>query len=692
MSALSKVYIVGTGMGSTDMLTVAAKQAVEGSALVIGASRLLDTFDYLDCDKRALIRTSDIVEALAGAQVDTASVLMSGDVGFYSGAIGLIEALGAPSFDIEVIPGISSVQYFFAKTHQHWDDARVCSAHGRDCDVVAEVRTWGKVFFLTGGTTKVQDICALLDQAGLGNVRVFAGERLSYPDERIVEGTAAELAQQTFADLAVMIVDAGRASAEPDQVQLDFPRLVVAAPRSGSGKTSFTCGLLRALQRRGLKPLACKSGPDYIDPMFHRNVIGAASRNIDLFFMDDDQARALLVRDGGACDITVIEGAMGYYDGISSSCDASAWDVARATGSSAVLVVDARGQAHSIAAEVAGFATLRMPSHIAGVVLNRVTKSLYTLVKPVIEKETGIPVLGYMPNVPDANFESRHLGLVTADEMEGLQAKIDALADAVEEGVDVDALLAIAGRHWDTPNVWSPDKPAISDKLSTDQTLGVPQCLPTIAVARDDAFCFYYDDTLRQFQDMGARLVEFSPLSDDRLPAGVAGIYLGGGYPELHARQLSENTSMRASIRAAIEDGMPTIAECGGFLYLHEQLEDAEGHAWPMVGVHPYKAYRTSKLGRFGYVTLTARSEGLLCAPGDTIRAHEFHYWESEEPGHAFAAQKPQSSRGWECCITTPTLYAGFPHLYLPSCAQAARRFVDACAAFAAKREGSEVL
>ena len=679
MSGLTKVYILGAGMGSVDMLTVAAKRAAEESCVLIGASRLLEIFDYLDCEKRALIRTADIVDALYEVEGDVASVLMSGDVGFYSGATLLVEALADASFDVEVVPGISSVQYFFAKTHVKWDDARVCSAHGRDCNVVDEVRTHGKVFFLTGGDTKVHDICARLVEAGLGDADVWAGSRLSYEDERIEHGSACELAQMEFENLSVMIVDARAflqtGSGAADEADgTDVPRILVAAPRSGSGKTSFTCGLLRALQRRGLAPLACKSGPDYIDPMFHRNVIGAPSHNIDLFFQTRDQATALLARAADACDITVIEGAMGFYDGISSTSDASAWDVARTTGTPVVLVVDARGAALSLAAEIAGFARFRSGVTIAGAVLNRTTKSLFTLMKSVIEEETGIPVLGWLPIVSEAGFESRHLGLVTADEMADLQVKVNLLADAIEESVDVDRIVEIAQ---------AAPKLAPSSAAETAVQAREREEAPVLAVARDAAFCFYYDDTLRLFEELGARIVEFSPLSDTALPEGASGLYLGGGYPELHARELSENASMRESVAAAVASGMPTVAECGGFLYLHEQLEDDQGASWPMVGVVKARAYRTPKLGRFGYVTLTAKHDGLLCAAGDELRAHEFHYWESETPGDAFAAQKPRSTRGWECCISTDTLHAGFPHLYLPSNANAARRFLDACAAYA---------
>ena len=375
-------------------------------------------------------------------------------------------------------------------------------------------------------------------------------------------------------------------------------------------------------------------------------------------------------------DITVIEGVMGFYDGISVSDEASAWDVARATDTPVVLVVDGRGRARSIAAEVLGFMRLREPSNIAGVILNRVSPSLYPRLAELVESECGVRVYGYLPKLDDCSLESRHLGLVTADEVVDLREKLDKLADTMATTVDIDGLLGLA-------------KSAPPLYTSGSEGAGLADASPKvrsvrIAVARDVAFCFYYADSLRLLEKLGAELVEFSPLHDATLPEGVAGIYLGGGYPELHARELSENEPMLASIRAAIEAGMPTVAECGGFLYLHEQLEDEKGASWPLVGIVPARAFRTPKLGRFGYVTLAAKHDGLLAAEGETLRAHEFHYWDSEAPGDAFSAQKPQSARGWECCISTPTLHAGFPHLYFPGSPEAARRFVEACEAWAA--------
>lgn len=449
------------------------------------------------------------------------------------------------------------------------------------------------------------------------------------------------------------------------------PRLLIGAPASGGGKTTFTCGLLHALVRRGLAAAACKCGPDYIDPMFHSEVIGAYSRNLDLFFSSEEQVRRLVSDSAAHSDVTIIEGVMGYYDGIAVSDQASAWDVARVTETPAVLVIDGRGRARSIAAEVAGFAKFRADSRVAGVVLNRVSAMLYPRLKTLIEEETGVAVYGYLPVLDDCSLESRHLGLVTAAEVTDLREKLDKLASVMEDTVDIDGLLALAAT---APALersdWQGVEPAVVARA------------PRIAVAHDDAFCFYYADALRLLEHLGAELVEFSPLADARLPESVSGLYLGGGYPELHARELSDNVSMRDSIAEAVRAGMPTVAECGGFMYLHEALEDREGSSFEQVGVVSGTSFKTNKLGRFGYITITAAHEGLLASEGDQLRAHEFHYWDSQNPGDAFTAEKPQSNRSWTCGFSTPTLYAGYPHLYLPGSPQAAARFVEACARY----------
>ena len=456
---------------------------------------------------------------------------------------------------------------------------------------------------------------------------------------------------------------------------ISAPRILIGAPASGGGKTTFTCGLLHALVRRGKATAACKCGPDYIDPMFHSEVIGAQSRNLDLFFSGEEQVRRLVADSAAVNDVIVIEGVMGYYDGIAVSDEASAWHVACATDTPAVLVIDGRGRARSIAAEVAGFARFREGSRVAGVVLNRVSPMLYPRLKKLVEAETGVRVYGHLPVLEDCSLESRHLGLVTASEVADLREKLDKLASVMEETVDIDGLLELAAMAPDLDSpAWHEEEPVPCARA------------PRIAVAHDDAFCFYYADALRLLEDLGAELVRFSPLADAALPEGVSGLYLGGGYPELHVRELSENASMRASIARVIESGMPTVAECGGFMYLHEQLEGDDGTTLPQVGAISGTSYKTPKLGRFGYIDITAQYDGLLADAGESLPAHEFHYWDSDNPGSAFSAKKPQSNRSWECAFSTPSFYAGYPHLYLPGRPAAARRFVEACAHWDATR------
>ena len=447
------------------------------------------------------------------------------------------------------------------------------------------------------------------------------------------------------------------------------PRLLIAAPSSGAGKTTVACGLLQTLRNRGLRLCAAKCGPDYLDSLFHERVLGTPSCNLDLFLSSEQYVKGLVATHGKDADVLLVEGAMGYYDGIANTCEASSYDVARTTSTPVVLVVDARGRALSLAAEIRGFRDFRTPSQLAGVILNHVSASRFQSLRTVLEDQTCVPVLGYVPQLKEAALPSRHLGLVTPAEISDMQAKLDLLARTLQNTVDIDALLQVAGQATDL--AFEPRQPLLPCEDA-----------PTIAVARDEAFCFYYHDTLRTLQELGARLAFFSPLEDARLPADTCGLYLGGGYPELHARQLSNNEALRDQIRQAIAAGLPTIAECGGFLYLHRALQDKSGTSWPMVGTIAGTAARQSRMGHFGYATLTARTNGLLARAGETLAAHEFHYWQSTTPGDAFCARKPHGDATWDCVVGTPTLHAGFPHLHLASAPHAAARFVRACASF----------
>ena len=426
-------------------------------------------------------------------------------------------------------------------------------------------------------------------------------------------------------------------------------QFLLAAPRSGSGKTTMTCALLMALKRRGCAPCAFKSGPDYIDPMFHRAVLGVESRSLDLFFSAPETVRTLYARGAAGHGAAVCEGAMGFYDGLGGDSDrASAWHLADTLGLPVLLVVEPKGQSLTLAAELKGLNSFRTPSHIAGILLNNCTARMYALLAPMLEKETGLPVLGFLPKLPEAVIGSRHLGLYTAAEVENLQQKLALLADAAEEHIDWPRLLALCEK----------EPPALPEKAPH------PPARVRIAVAQDEAFCFTYAETLEAFRDAGAEVVFFSPLRDTALPENIGGLYLPGGYPELHARELSENTSLLREIKQKIESGLPTAAECGGFLYLGQSLTDAEGQSWPMAGVLPGEAKDAGRLVRFGYAALSADSDSMLFRAGESFPIHEFHHWDSTANGAALAAKKPVGGAAWRCGFVNEHFYAGFPHLY----------------------------
>ena len=426
-------------------------------------------------------------------------------------------------------------------------------------------------------------------------------------------------------------------------------QFLLAAPRSGSGKTTMTCALLMALKRRGCAPCAFKSGPDYIDPMFHRAVLGVESRNLDLFFSAPETVRTLYARGAAGHGAAVCEGAMGFYDGLGGVSDrASAWHLADTLGLPVLLVVEPKGQSLTLAAELNGLKNFRTPSHIAGILLNNCTARMHALLAPMLEEETGLPVLGFLPKLPEAVIGSRHLGLYTAAEVENLQQKLALLADAVEEHIDWPRLLALCEK----------ESPVLPVQPET------PPARVRIAVAQDEAFCFTYAETLEAFRDAGAEVVFFSPLRDTALPENIGGLYLPGGYPELHARELSENTSLLREIKQKIESGLPTAAECGGFLYLGQSLTDAEGQSWPMAGVLPGEAKDAGRLVRFGYAALSADSDSMLFRAGESFPIHEFHHWDSTANGVALAAKKPVGGAEWRCGSVNEHFYAGFPHLY----------------------------
>ena len=395
--------------------------------------------------------------------------------------------------------------------------------------------------------------------------------------------------------------------------------LIVGAPRSGSGKTSLTIGLLRALARRGLKVRGVKSGPDYIDPGFHAAATGLPGLNLDSWAMPPDLLSTLLDEVSGAADVLIIESAMGLFDGIPSQPGRSgaAADLARNFGLPVLLVLDVSGQSQTAAAVAKGFATYDPDVRIAGVVLNKVGSERHARLAGDAVRAIGLPVIGAIPRDETFSLPERHLGLVQAEEHAGIDAHIDRLADAVEAALDLDRLLEIA-------------VPLAQSTLHEATALLPPG--QRIALARDHAFTFLYPHVADQWRRLGAEIVPFSPLADEAPPAGCDICWLPGGYPELHAGALATATNFRAGMRKFAETA-PVHGECGGYMVLGETLEDADGATHRMLGLLSHSTSFAKRKMNLGYRRATMLADGPLGPGGITVRGHEFHYARLVDPG-----------------------------------------------------------
>lgn len=445
-----------------------------------------------------------------------------------------------------------------------------------------------------------------------------------------------------------------------------LPRFVIGAASSGAGKTSLALGILGALKDRGLDPRPFKIGPDYIDSALHARVAGRPSRNLDPRLMGRAAVSACLARNGSG-GVAVIEGVMGYYDGQPHSSA----DVAALVRAPAVLALDASAAAESCAATALGFIRYRRRSGISAFMLNRISgDGHYAMAAGAVERATGLPVIGYMPNDPALAMPERHLGL--ADDAADFDRLARSLADAVAAHVDLDALLAIAASAPDLPDV-----PAAARFADGSSSAG----RPVIAVARDEAFSFYYQDNLDELERLGARLAFFSPLRDGALPEGTAAVYLGGGYPELHAATLAANEPMRRAIRDAAVAGMPVYAECGGYLYLLDSLDGMDGRPYAGCGVFPGRARMGSKLAALGYRDGSTLVPSLVGPAGSRLSGHVFHYATVEDPAAPALsmtnAYRPDAAPALEGAARG-SAFGSFLHVHFAANKGLARRLVAA--------------
>lgn len=445
-------------------------------------------------------------------------------------------------------------------------------------------------------------------------------------------------------------------------------RFVLAGSGSGVGKTTFTIGIMRALMKRGLTVQGFKCGPDYIDPTYHTAVTKRPSRNIDSFMMSHDTVRAIVSRASQDTEVAIIEGVMGFYDGKSPlSNEGSAADISNITKSPVILIINAASMARSAAAIVKGFQLLEESSNIVGVLANQLgSKSHFEIVKSAIEQECGIPVIGYLPKGAVPTLPSRHLGLVPAIERGDLDTYFDRLAEAIEETVDVEQLLEITKAQ------------------PLDVTASIFDLQPQgqevhIAVARDAAFNFYYEENLELLRAYGATLHFFSPLQNEEVPRIAQGLYIGGGFPEEFSESLAKNEGTKQSIRTALERGLPTLAECGGFMYLTEEIVNRQGQVFPMVGIIPGRVQMQEKLAALGYREVTGVPGNFLLNEAEQAKGHEFHYstYEGEHSSPAYFSKG--RFRAQQEGYLHKKLVAGYTHFHFASNPQLVKNWLTTC-------------
>ncbi|MDE6004777.1 MAG: cobyrinate a,c-diamide synthase [Oscillospiraceae bacterium] len=443
-------------------------------------------------------------------------------------------------------------------------------------------------------------------------------------------------------------------------------RIMLSSTGSGTGKTTMTIALLSALNYKNLKIQSFKCGCDYIDPMFHSYITGRKTYQADPYFLEKKQLQKLFSQVSAQADISILEGAMGFYDGISGTSQASAYTVSEWLKTPVLLIISPKGMGCSLGAICKGFQNFRMPNQIQGILLNQIRPNMYEYYKKIIQQETNLQVYGYLPDLPEMKLESRHLGLLTAQEITNLDKKINLLRETALQTLELENIVKLAGT--------APELPIYSKKIEPNYNI-------KIGIAKDKAFCFYYAENLELLEQLGAELIYFSPISDKKLPENLDGLYFGGGYPELYLPELSNNKYFIKNLKKASEKNIPVFAECGGFLYLLEKFYDSNQKQYSMAGLLSGSAKLKNQLCRFGYINLTAQENTILGNSGISIKAHEFHYADSTQNGNAFLSERP-SGANWYAMQNTGNILAGFPHVYFLSNPKIAENFCKACQKF----------
>ena len=447
----------------------------------------------------------------------------------------------------------------------------------------------------------------------------------------------------------------------------NFPRLIIAATQSGSGKTTITVGLLAALKARGLNVQAYKVGPDYIDTGWHELAIGKPSHNFDSWLVGADKLKEIFTATSTCADVSIIEGVMGLYDGGRGGISSTA-EIAKLLDTPVILVIDAKSMGTSAAAIALGFREFDKSVKLAGVILNRIGSDSHKQMIIDAFDDLGIKCFGAIRRNDEFTLPERHLGLVPTTENKAVDA-LQKICVAVEEQVEIDALINLARN---------------SSSLEIVPAFRIPHYALRIAVAKDEAFSFYYGESLRELERLGAELVYFSPLNDTALPKNISGLIIGGGFPEMFAARLERNERLRADIRNAADKGLPIFAECGGFMYLMQRLIDFDGKSFEMCGAIDGTAIMTNKLQTVGYVEAELLSDCAIGKAGDKLRAHEFHFSKELDTSgdKIFKCQRMRTGKEYCAGVAKKNLVASYLHIHFAGCPNAAQAFVDACKNF----------
>ncbi len=453
---------------------------------------------------------------------------------------------------------------------------------------------------------------------------------------------------------------------------MKYPRLILAGTNSGVGKTTLTLGIMLVLRKKGLNVQPFKVGPDYIDPTYHTQVTGKASHNLDSWLLSPDVLLELFKRQAKTADISIIEGVMGLYDGLKDSEEGSTAHLAKLLNCPVILILDAHSLSRSAAAIALGYREFDKKVNIAGIILNNIgSDNHYAYVKSSIEKKPKIPVLGYLPKNSGLKLPERHLGLVPTEKKKSPRDFYRRLVNLVEEHIDIDGILKISRQAKTLP-----------DKKGQIFLPGFIKDRVNIAIARDKAFSFYYQDNLDILKHLGAGIIEFSPLRDKKLPEDIDGLYIGGGFPELFASRLSKNVKLKKEIYQRAEDGLPIYAECGGLMYLVERLIDFEKKIFPMVGVFKGSVSMAGRLQALGYVNAETVKNNILSKRGAKIRAHIFHWSYLDEipkdTPFAYRIKKSKDKFFYDGLVKKNVL-AGYMHLHFASNINFAKNFIKSC-------------